>query len=683
MKTFKGKNNEVLGTFLENTDVVVNPTLVGDEPEMTGIQVGGQKYKAPQGGGGGETYTAGEGINISEDNVISAEKTIVLVNELPNEGEADKLYKLPNGDVYEWAEIETQTDITEISVGKRFILADTINKDDYGRMVVECFKITGQNSRFAQISEDLTIIVSGQYSYLVIRSNSSPNRYESYCGFYCHNYYSQNPYWTKREQNFKLHPFIEITQTLIDSISSFGGSIEYITPLFKKEVTYSYGWSKISNYKLSESLELVDGALSIKNGFVNEGNPVFINKNILGMNDLEKICYLGTDGTFLGFKNCLIHASTSRNNGFTEDFSGYLKPESISDDGLVARFCSGVNKSENGEFRAVVELHYSSGRGQQGGYTIAGVVKSIEYIMGILTLTQGDTITDQMFDSLVAKDTETGMNLCFKNCFLKLIIHDSLGGQIICYPSNILNSSVSYRSGVIGNSVKKYYYDVTIYNNQHLWGYQITFINEEKAIPSWCNGYILTSNYTQMKKARLNMENLKNTLFNSSDYLSEPISSFIGTGTSYITIAILNNESSGAQRNSMITFICDKLENPDHCRIEVLLERETLYSKEHTFDSENFTWLDVFEFLYSNETDILDFNLCNAYFNSGTMILETPDPDKGLVLYDSVRFGFSNEIIFGNNDDGSTLYGLVLIKDVKGFFDFVIVEGGSSSSSSN
>ncbi len=55
MKTFKGKNNEVLGTFLENTDVVVNPTLTGDEPEMTGIQVGGQKYKAPQGGqGGGE-----------------------------------------------------------------------------------------------------------------------------------------------------------------------------------------------------------------------------------------------------------------------------------------------------------------------------------------------------------------------------------------------------------------------------------------------------------------------------------------------------------------------------------------------------------------------------------------------------------------------------------------------------
>lgn len=52
MKTFKGKNNEVLGTFLENTDVVVNPTLVGDEPNLEGLEVEGNKYKVPQGGGG-------------------------------------------------------------------------------------------------------------------------------------------------------------------------------------------------------------------------------------------------------------------------------------------------------------------------------------------------------------------------------------------------------------------------------------------------------------------------------------------------------------------------------------------------------------------------------------------------------------------------------------------------------
>ena len=56
MKTFKGKNNEVLGTFLENTDVVVNPTLVGDEPDLTGLEVDGAKYKVPQGGGGTQLY---------------------------------------------------------------------------------------------------------------------------------------------------------------------------------------------------------------------------------------------------------------------------------------------------------------------------------------------------------------------------------------------------------------------------------------------------------------------------------------------------------------------------------------------------------------------------------------------------------------------------------------------------
>jgi hypothetical protein len=118
----------------------------------------------------------------------------------------------------------------------------------------------------------------------------------------------------------------------------------------------------------------------------------------------------------------------------------------------------------------------------------------------------------------------------------------------------------------------------------------------------------------------------------------------------------------------MITFICEKQENPEDCRIDVLLEREPLYSENHTFDSENFTWLDVFDFLYSNEKDILDFNLCNTHFSGCTMILEAPDPEEGLVLYDSASFGFSNEIIFGNNDNDGALYGLVLIKDVKGFF---------------
>ena len=86
MKTFKGKNNEVLGTFLENTDVVVNPTLSGDEPEMTGIQVGGQKYKAPQGGGstGGSPYvlTKQDLRDIMVGAHLDVEATISLIQEL-------------------------------------------------------------------------------------------------------------------------------------------------------------------------------------------------------------------------------------------------------------------------------------------------------------------------------------------------------------------------------------------------------------------------------------------------------------------------------------------------------------------------------------------------------------------------------------------------------------------------
>lgn len=86
MKTFKGKNNEVLGTFLENADVVVNPALSGDEPEMTGIQVGGQKYKAPQGGGAsvGSPYivTIQDLRDITVGAHLDVEATISLIQEL-------------------------------------------------------------------------------------------------------------------------------------------------------------------------------------------------------------------------------------------------------------------------------------------------------------------------------------------------------------------------------------------------------------------------------------------------------------------------------------------------------------------------------------------------------------------------------------------------------------------------
>lgn len=73
MKTFKGKNNEVLGTFLENTDIVANPTLAGTEANLTGLQVGNTKYAVPQGGGSGIGF-----IEINIDNFDEGQHNVEL-----------------------------------------------------------------------------------------------------------------------------------------------------------------------------------------------------------------------------------------------------------------------------------------------------------------------------------------------------------------------------------------------------------------------------------------------------------------------------------------------------------------------------------------------------------------------------------------------------------------------------
>ena len=49
--------------------VVANPELVGDEPDLTGLEVDGNKYKVPQ--GGGQSYTAGNGIAITDNVNVS------------------------------------------------------------------------------------------------------------------------------------------------------------------------------------------------------------------------------------------------------------------------------------------------------------------------------------------------------------------------------------------------------------------------------------------------------------------------------------------------------------------------------------------------------------------------------------------------------------------------------------
>lgn len=50
-KIFKDKNNNILYTGYETSEVVANPTLVGTEANLTGIQIGDTKYKVPEGGG--------------------------------------------------------------------------------------------------------------------------------------------------------------------------------------------------------------------------------------------------------------------------------------------------------------------------------------------------------------------------------------------------------------------------------------------------------------------------------------------------------------------------------------------------------------------------------------------------------------------------------------------------------
>ena len=56
-KEIKGKNlidviDETADAYEGGSKVVANPELVGDEPDLTGLEVDGNKYKVPQGGGG-------------------------------------------------------------------------------------------------------------------------------------------------------------------------------------------------------------------------------------------------------------------------------------------------------------------------------------------------------------------------------------------------------------------------------------------------------------------------------------------------------------------------------------------------------------------------------------------------------------------------------------------------------
>ena len=79
-KEIKGKNLiDVIDETTEGyeggggTKVVANPTLEGTEPDLTGLEVDGQKFKVPE----VKAYTAGNGISISEDDSVSVDTTVV------------------------------------------------------------------------------------------------------------------------------------------------------------------------------------------------------------------------------------------------------------------------------------------------------------------------------------------------------------------------------------------------------------------------------------------------------------------------------------------------------------------------------------------------------------------------------------------------------------------------------
>jgi len=68
-KIFKDKNNNVLYTGYETSEIVANPTLAGTEANLTGLQVGNIKYAVPQSGGGGSANLYKYVIDLRNENI--------------------------------------------------------------------------------------------------------------------------------------------------------------------------------------------------------------------------------------------------------------------------------------------------------------------------------------------------------------------------------------------------------------------------------------------------------------------------------------------------------------------------------------------------------------------------------------------------------------------------------------
>lgn len=69
-------------------NVVANPTLVGTEPALTGLQVGGTKYAVPQGSGGQKEIVTlnfvldGQSHNITQEQATKLQNGAILIDEM-------------------------------------------------------------------------------------------------------------------------------------------------------------------------------------------------------------------------------------------------------------------------------------------------------------------------------------------------------------------------------------------------------------------------------------------------------------------------------------------------------------------------------------------------------------------------------------------------------------------------
>lgn len=85
-KIFKDKNNNVLYTGYETSEVVANPILAGTEDTLTGVQIGDTKYAVPQGGGSGLYKYV---VNYFDSNNLAINKVTILSTTNYDLGEFD------------------------------------------------------------------------------------------------------------------------------------------------------------------------------------------------------------------------------------------------------------------------------------------------------------------------------------------------------------------------------------------------------------------------------------------------------------------------------------------------------------------------------------------------------------------------------------------------------------------